>query len=388
MNWFIIALFLSLNGQGGMKYGIPFCIQARASFGVHGSKLPQLFRIVPAIAWYGVGTWIAALSMDGILRTVLGIGETGFTTIFIYFLILQAAQTWLAYKGVRLMKWFTVTASIAMFIIMLYMLIHIFNTYGFEIKETWKTEGTWGAPFWIALTASIGAMATLLLNISDLSRYLQKSQKNIWLGHLIGIVPPWFFMIFLGLVAGAAMGEWNPIAALMKLSPGPVTMLLLLFFIFTAQFSTNLTLNILPPALILEDVFHIRWGMGTIITGVLGVLAVPWVILSNMAVFFGFITYYSAFFGPILGVMLADYYVCRKQRYNPEQLYVADSSGQYWYTGGINWAGILSMLIAGLIAMIWWLAASWLVGLPLGFVFYLILFPIMVKNRYPQAEIA
>jgi NCS1 family nucleobase:cation symporter-1 len=82
----IFVVMLSLNGQPGLKYGIPFSVQTRSSFGVRGSKIVEFLRALPALIWYGIGTWIAALAMDGILKTV-----TGFTTPvmpYVYFVIL------------------------------------------------------------------------------------------------------------------------------------------------------------------------------------------------------------------------------------------------------------------------------------------------------------
>ena len=98
-------------------------------------------------------------------------------------------------------------------------------------------------------------------------------------------------MIFLGLVAGAAIGEWNPVEALIKLSPHPVALLILLLFILLAQFSTNLTLNILPSSLIFMEVFKVSWGTGVVISGLLAAASCPWIILGNMELYFNFIAY-------------------------------------------------------------------------------------------------
>lgn len=374
----IIAVMFSLNGQAGLKFGIPYSIQARAGFGLRGAKIVEFFRIIPAIIWYGVGTWIAAMSFDGILKTL-----TGFTAPaakYFYFVGFQALQTWLAYRGIRTMKWFNVTGSVIIASVMLYMLFHILSTYGFKIEESWRGPGTWGTPFWVGLTAAIGALATMMLNVSDVTRHLVKSQPAIWWGHLLGVVPPWFFMLFLGLIAGASLGIWDPVQALMGLSPHPVAMIVLLTFILIAQFTTNLTINILPPALIFMDAFNVKWSTGVIITGILGALTSPWLIMANMEAFFGFIIYYSAVFGPILGVMLADYFVVRRRSLNVAALYEIQPSSEYWYFRGFNLAGVVSILVTSAIAMIWFLPMSWLAGLPLGFIVYLGLYRLLYRQ--------
>lgn len=370
----LFVVMLSLNGQPGLKYGIPYAIQARTSFGVRGSTIVEFLRAVPAIIWYGVGTWIAALSLDGILQAL--VGYTTPSAKYWYFVALQVAQTALAWRGIRTMKWFNAVSSVVIAGVMIYMMWHIVTTYGFKVQESWTAAGTWGTPFWIALSGAIGVLATVMLNIGDMTRHLAKSQTANWLGHLLGVTPPWFFMLLLGIVSGAALGIWDPVQALIKLSPNPFAMVVLLTFVLLAQITTNLTINILPPALIFMNTFRIQWHTGVLVTGVLGTLSMPWLIMANSEAFFGFILYYSALFGPVLGVMLADYFVVRKRRLEVEQLYVEGEASPYWYRGGFNVAGVVSIAVPGFAAMIWALPVSWLIGVPAAFVLYLVLYPI------------
>jgi NCS1 family nucleobase:cation symporter-1 len=367
----IFVIMLSLNGEPGLKYGIPFAIQTRPPFGLRGSMIIEFLRALPAIIWYGIGSWIAALAMDGILKTVAGF--TAPWSTYAYFLVLQVGQTLLAYRGIRAMKWFNVVGSIVITVVMIYMMAHILSTYGFQMKDSWKAQADWGAPFWAGLTSAIGILATVTLNISDMTRHLERSQRANWLGHLFGILPPWFFMLFLGMAAGLALGIWDPVEALMKLSPNAFVMIVLLVFILLAQITTNLTINILPPALIFMNSLRMSWGGGVLMTGVLGSVSFPWVLMANSNAFFGFILYYSAFFGPALGVMLADYFLIRRRRLDVAALYAADPASDYWYRGGYNIAGLISVFVPGVIIMIWCLPVSWLVGVPAGFALYLLL---------------
>ncbi len=374
----LFVVMFSLNGQAGMKYGIPYSIQARSGFGVRGSKIVEFLRAFPAIVWFGIGTWIAAMSFDAILNSL-----TGFTAPwakYVYFIGFQALQVLLAFRGIRTMKWFNVSGSIVIAAVMAYILIHILSTQDLKVEESWKSAGTWGKPFWVGLTGAIGVLATVMLNISDMTRHLVKSQKAMWLGHLAGVAPPWFFMLALGLIAGATLGVWNPVQALIQISPHPVVMLVLLTFVLLAQFTTNLTINILPPAMIFMDAFKIRWSTAVVATGVLGALSFPWLILGNMDAFFGFILYYSSLFGPILGVMLCDYFVMRKRQLDVAGLYIGDASSPHWHTAGFNTAGIISIVVPGVITMIWFLPMSWMIGLPSAFLLYLVLYPILQRK--------
>lgn len=382
----LFVVMFSLNGQAGLKYGIPYSIQARAGFGIRGSKFVEFLRVVPAVVWYGIGSWIAALSLDGILQEL-----TGFTAPvakFVYFVALQVLQTALAYRGIRTMKWFNAGSSLVIAAIMLYMMIHILRTYGFRIEESWRSAGDWGTPFWVALTAAIGVLATVMLNISDMTRHLVKAQSTIWLGHLFGVLPPWFFMLVLGILAGASLGVWDPVQALIQLSPNPTAMIILLTFVLLAQITTNLTINILPPALIFMDAFKVRWQGGVIITGVLGAISCPWLIMANSDAFLSFILHYSALFGPVLGVMLADYFIVRRQVLAVDDLYLTGPSSRYWYAGGVNVAGFVAVLLPGVVTMIWFLPMSWLVGVPVGFLIYLILHPLLPRGSREAEQVS
>jgi NCS1 family nucleobase:cation symporter-1 len=367
----VAVVMFSLNGDAGNRYGIPYLVQSRASFGIRGSKIVEILRAMPALAWYGIGTWIGALSLDGILNTLVGF--TAPWTTFTYFVVLQAVQTALAWGGIRTMKWFNVYGSLVIAAVMTYILVHIVGTHGFQIEESWRRAADWGPAFWAGLTTAIGILATVMLNIGDMTRHLSASPRANWLGHFFGVLPPWFFMLTLGIVAGASLGIWDPVQALMRLSPNAFVLVVLLAFILIAQFTTNLTINILPPALILMDTFKINWHQAVVACGVLGILTCPWILLSNMQVFSGFILYYSALFGPALGVMLADYYVVRKRRLVVEELYATGAGSRHWYRGGFNPAALIAVAVPGVITMIWFLPVSWLVGLPAGFVLYLLL---------------
>jgi NCS1 family nucleobase:cation symporter-1 len=377
------VVMFSLNGQPGLRYGIPFSIQARTSFGVRGSKLVELLRAVPAIVWCGIGTWIGALSFDGIVTKLTGVTAPG--AKYAYFVALQAVQTWLAYRGIRTMKWFNVGSSVVIAAIMLYMLVHIVQTHGVRIEESWRSAGDWGLPFWASLTGAIGILATVMLNISDLTRHLTNSPRAIWLGHVFGVAPPWFFMLTLGFVAGAALGIWDPVQALIELSPNALAMLVLLAFVLISQITTNLTINILPPALIFMDAFRVSWGQGVLLSGVLGVLSMPWLLMANFDAFLGFILHYSALFGPMLGVMLADWFVIRRRELSVPALYDTSESSPYWYRSGFNVAGYVAVLVPGVITMIWFLQVSWLIGVPAGFALYLLLYPALATRPAPRA---
>lgn len=382
----VFVVMLSLNGRAGLDYGIPFAVQTRGPFGIRGSAIVECMRALPAIIWYGIGSWIAALAIDGILKNATGFSHP--TAKYAWFAVLQAVQTWLAYRGMQTVKVFSVAGSVIIIFVKVYLLVHVLMTYGFHVTGTWTSTGTWGKPFWEGLTSCIGVLAAVALNISDITRHLERSPKAIWLGHLLGVLPPWFFMLFLGMAASLALGIWDPVEAFMQLSPNRFVLFVLLILILVAQMTTNLTINILPPALVFVSTLRLSWGSGVILTSILATLSFPWLLMANSTAFFGFILYYSAFFGPILGVMLADYYLVRRGQLDVPGLYVTGPDSPHWYHRGFNIAGLLATFIPGLITMVWCLSISWLVGVPAGFVLYLVLRRLPTSRRRPVASAA
>lgn len=361
------ACLMALNGHAGFKYGVPYCIQVRAAFGPRGARFPEALRLLTAIVWYGFGTWIAALSAGGIVQTLTGFSTPYIT--YVYFLVFLAVQTWLAYYGIRTMKWFNVSSTAALVLILGYILFHILKMNELEIAASLRASGDWGWGFWSGVNATLGIMAAVLVSASDLTRYIERRESTLWWGHILGIAPPLLFMVSVGFVGAVMTGIWNPIKALMMLSPSPVLMVLLLAFVLIAEFTTNLTVNIMPPVFIFEELLGVSWKKGVILTGVLGAFTFPWILLESSGNFLKFINYCTTFFGPLLGCMLADYWLGRGAL-EVEQLYISDATSDYWHYRGVNWAGVLSTIWVAVLMM--WVAPgmSLVIGMPLGFLSY------------------
>src|SRR5215813_2027191 len=289
----IVTIVFSLNGTFGQRHGLAYAIQLRSSFGMRGAKIPAAIRAVPAIVWYGIGSWIGVMAVAGITQPLFGFGNVMF-----YFVLFQVFQTGLAYFGIQTIKWFESLMAVVIFAIMGWMMSLLFGTYGMQIQQSWRFPGSWGLPFLFALNTSIGIISTEMISISDLTRYIENRPRTSWLGHTIGINPPLIAMTLFGIMAASTVGIWNPIDALMKMSPGLGVSLLLLVFVTMAQITTNLTINILPPALVLIDLTGISWGTAVVIVGAVATATFPWLLLES-ANFQFFIILYSAFLGPI-----------------------------------------------------------------------------------------
>ncbi|WP_158599079.1 NCS1 family transporter [Planococcus salinus] len=352
---FILWVMFVLNSAPGIKYGIPFIVQARASFGYKGARIASLIRVIPAVFWYGIGSWIGASAMVFITETIWGWGN-----IWLFFILFQIAQTAIAYFGIKSIKWFDSILSVVVLGFLIYILYQIIQLGGLRLTENWTSAGSWGMPFFVAITASVGVLITASINNGDLGRYLENKPKNNYIGHFFGIVPMFILMLLIGILSAAATGIWDPIQALVSVIPSPLVAVAMMIFIVVAQFTTNLTINIKPPALVLVEMFNMKWGMAVIVVGFLSIATFPWLLLTSSA-FNQFIAFYSAFLGPLLGILLADYYLIRKQKINVEDYYNQQV--------GYNWLGIGVLLISGIVGIIF-LPISWMVSLPLSVVLY------------------
>jgi NCS1 family nucleobase:cation symporter-1 len=361
----VVAIFFILNGFPGYEEGIPFSVQTRSSFGTRGAKLPNFLRIIPAIAWLGIGNWIGALGINVITTTIWGFGN-----LWIYFGLFTVINIALSIEGITSIKWFDSIAAGVIIILMSYTVYVVLSSH--SIPNTLVTyHGTWGLEFYTVIAASVGTVITGAMNASDMSRHLKQrsgSQNHI-VGHFLGLAPPLLFMMIVGLVFGIFTGNPNPIKSIMAVAPNPILGSLMLIFVLTAQISTNLTMNILPPTHVFQDSLGISWKSGVILTGVLSVMTFPWLLFTSQW-FFTFVNFYSMFLGPAIGVMIADYWFIRKRDTDVEALYNKQDDSPFWFWNGFSVTGILGLLI-GAIASLPLMEISWMIGLPVSFVSYI-----------------
>jgi NCS1 family nucleobase:cation symporter-1 len=143
-----------------------------------------------------------------------------------------------------------------------------------------------------------------------------------------------------------------------------------LLFIAFAQVTTNVLNNVVPPAYVLMDLFKLSFRKSAVLVGLLAFGTFPWVLVrdESAAGLQVFVQTYSAFLGPIFAVLVVDYYLLRNRTLNLTALY--DANGPY---RGINWAGIVAMIVGAVVAL-WFSAVSWYASLlPAGLAYYLLM---------------
>lgn len=373
----VLSLLFILNGFPGYEEGIPFALQTRSAFGIRGATIPNYLRISPAVAWLGIGNWIGALAINTITTTLWGFGN-----IWVYFVLFLILNVILAWYGIDSIKWFNLLASGVIVVLMSYTAYVVLMTEGVPTQVI-TYDGSWSWEFVAVISVMVGQIITGALNASDLTRHLEVSgdgsARNQVLGHVFGIIPPYLFMMLIGILFGVSTGNPNPIEAVMEVAPNPILGSLMLLFVILAQISTNLTINILPPTNVFQDSLGITWGQGVVLTGVLSIGTFPWMLFTSN-LFYTFISFYAAFLGPIIGILLADYWIVRQRDTDVPQLYEKSEDSKFWFVRGFSVSGLVSMLI-GTVVSLPFLDIGWMIGLPVGFVSYLVLTRAALNRR-------
>src|SRR6187397_2609214 len=375
MNWWqaILTIFLGnvvvlipmiLNGRAGAKYGIPFPVFARASFGVKGANIPALLRAIVACGWFGIHTWIGGFALYQMFRlwfpsleTLPQIFPASFgleTGPAIMFFIFWLLNMYIVYLGVESIKkllvfkaFFLPLAALAL----LFWAIAASNGLGPILAQPSKfTNSTDFFHFFFpALTGMVGFWATLSLNIPEFTRY-SKSQKAQVVGQAIGLPPSMTLFAFIGVaVTSATMiiyGEtiWDPVVLAGKFE-NKVLVSLAMIAVAISTLATNIAANIVSPANDFSNLSpkKINFRKGGYITGIIGILIFPWRLIADPnGYIFTWLIAYSSLLGPVGGIMIADYYFIRKQQLYVDELY--QHKGRYGFSNGFNRAAVIALL--------------------------------------------
>jgi len=361
----VVLIPMILNGHAGAKYGIPFPVFARASFGVRGANIPAMLRAIVACGWFGIQTWIGGFAIYQMMKlwipslaTLPQIFPASFglqTGPAICFFLFWLLNMYVVYLGVESIKkllvfkaFFLPVAALAL----LFWAINAGNGLGPILNQPSKfaTNAAFWDFFFPALTGMIGFWATLSLNIPDFTRYA-KSQKAQINGQAIGLPASMTLFSFIGVVVTSATviiyGEtiWDPLVLAGRFD----SKLLVSFAMIAVAISTlatNIAANIVSPANDFANLApkKINFRTGGFITGIIGILIFPWKLIADPSGYiFTWLVGYSSLLGPVGGIMIADYYFMRKQQLNTTELY--QHTGQYNFNNGFNSRAIIALLL-------------------------------------------
>jgi nucleobase:cation symporter-1, NCS1 family len=379
----VVLVPILLNAHPGTKYGIPFPVLARSSFGTRGANVPAVLRAIVACGWFGIQTFIGGEAVKtfvealwpgfsglGGTATVLGLGLPSALTFFAFW-ALNIAIIFRGMNAVRVFENWAAPLVLVMAGVLLVWAVGRAGGVGPMLEQPSKFSSF--AAFWKvfvpSLTGMVGFWATLSLNIPDFTRF-GKGQREQMLGQTLGLPTTMLVFSAMGVVITSAAQAilrtadvsklWDPVFILSALTSAsapagldapliesPATRVVVavvaLLGVGIATISVNIAANVVSPANDFANLAPrlISFKTGGLITGILGILMLPWKFLASADTYiFNWLIGYSALLGPIAGIMVMDYWVLRQKTLDVAELY--RPHGRY---AGVNVNAMAALVI-------------------------------------------
>jgi NCS1 family nucleobase:cation symporter-1 len=358
----IVLIPMLLNAHAGARYGIPFPVFVRASFGVRGANIPAILRALVACGWFGIQAWIGGQAIYSMLR-ILWPGAASLPgSHWICFFVFWAINMAVIWRGIETIKFLEGIGAPFMLVVGLLLLFWIARKAGgfgpvLHTPSKFKNTAEFLRFFVPSLTGMVGFWATVALNIPDFTRYA-KSQRAQMVGQALGLPTAMTLYSFIGVAVTSAstviFGEaiWDPVVLLERFNR-PAIALIALIALLVATLNTNVAANVVSPS---NDFSNLRPSLisfrtGGLITGVVGIALMPWKLLSTFSAYiFGWLVGCSALLGPIAGIMICDYYLVRHRQLAVEDLY--RRGGAYEYRHGFNALAIVALAVGVAVALV------------------------------------
>ena len=384
----LVLIPMLLNAHAGARYGIPFPVFARASFGVLGANVPAILRALVACGWFGIQTWIGGEAINAMF-TALAPGwahfHYGVALCFAFFWFLNVI---VILRGIETIRFLQGVSAPFLLLIGLALLLWARSKAGgfgpmLASPSKFQSFGEFFRFFVPSLTGVVGFWATVSLNIPDFTRYAH-SQRDQMVGQALGLPATMTFYSFIGIAVTSAtviiFGQalWDPVAVLSRFG-NPWAVVLAMIALLMATLNVNVAANVVSPANDFSNISprRISFRTGGLITAVVGLLMQPWKLLASYGRYiFTWLVGYSGFLGPIAGVLICDYFLVRKKILLPEDLY--RRGGQYEYSRGFHWQAIVALAAGASVAFIGLVVPplrplydyAWFVGFAVSFLTY------------------
>lgn len=356
----IVLVPMLLNAHAGAKYGIPFPVFVRASFGPVGANIPAILRAIVACGWFGIQSWIGGTAIAQMINILLP--QTVdmpwvVAACFLGFWALNMFVVWRGVESIRFLQSYSAPFMVIMSGTLLVFMLHKAGGFGPMLSAPSKFTNTHDflVVFVPSLTAMVGYWATLSLNIPDFTRYA-KNQESQLLGQGFGLPVAMVLYSFLGIAVTSAstvvFGKpiWSPVELLGRFHQ-PLIAFLGLIALLVATLNVNIGANVVSPSNDFSNLAPklISFRTGGLITGIAGLLIMPWRIASNSNHYLSWLIDYSGLLGPVAGIMVADYFLVRRTKLDSYSLYRRD--GIYEYRNGVNFLAVIALVVGVAVAL-------------------------------------
>jgi len=372
--WYIIVIMITsqiamgvlivLISVPGARYGIPFPVQLRPSFGLSGGRIPALFRGIAAAGWFGIEVWIGGEALHVIVKYIFpGWANVsgGVWVWFFVFFILNVALVFFSppAKEMKVIKTLMAFSAPLLLLIGIVFVVYFWVSAGtigdLALKGGEFSKGELLKTFVIFWVAMMGYWSTVGVNASDFTRFSTKQRGQVW-GQIFGLLAGQTLYVLVGVIvtsAGAVLygrAIWDPVELMGNVHSLPLAIVALLFVVI-ATLATNVAANAVATNMSLIGLWpkRIEWRTASIITGIIAIAMFPWKLLSDYASYvFTWLIGYQVVLGPIMGILLLDYWYTNKRGYTLNDLY----SFQGKYSKLWAWEGFVSLVCGTIFALL------------------------------------
>jgi len=389
-NTIVLAPML-LNSHPGARYGVPFPVLARASFGVLGANVAAVLRALVACGWFGIQTWIGGEAISTLISTLApGWGRLPYSTAicFLAFWLINLAVVLKGIEYIRFLQGISAPILLAVGLLLLGWAYRTAGGFGPMLSSPSRFSSFEDFLKFLvpALNATVGFWATVSLNIPDFTRFA-RSQRQQVIGQALALPTTMTLYSLIGILVTSATvviygtAIWDPVQLLSRFH-SPVAVVISLVAILLATLNVNIGANVVSPANDFSNLWprKISFRIGGVITCFMGITLMPWKLLADYKTFIlGWLGGYAAFLGPVAGIMICDYFVVRGRVLLVEDLYLRN--GLYEYSHGFNWMALIALGAGAGTALVGLVVPtlrplydySWFVGFFVSFVFYFVL---------------
>jgi NCS1 family nucleobase:cation symporter-1 len=377
---FLVYIFSNLIGKPSQKFGLPFAVLLRSSLGFKGAKYLGLIRALVGVFMFGVQTYILSKAFGFLIRILIFSIDSSLLSkdIFLFFLLGIDIIDWISFIFViifqtlmfsvginfnkRLINYSAITVYAGMIIFFFGILLSDVKLTSQAFAELLDYENLIDNENIFALLSVAGAIfayfSIIIVTFGDFSRYV-KSESELKKGNLsllINLIIFSFFSVFIVIGSDVFLNLrfldlssilTNPTDIVGKFDNTSITVIAI-FFIIISSASTNLVANFIPSQYSLINFLPNSLNLKSasyIILIVSFLIGIFWVTVLSQIGILSFVDTFSSFFGPLFGVMIADYYLIKSQSISNKDIYSTDTSGIYYFSSGWHIKGLYSLLV-------------------------------------------
>jgi NCS1 family nucleobase:cation symporter-1 len=360
-----VYFLMNLIGRPSQRYGIPYPVVARISFGVMGANLAAVVRGVVGIVWYGVQTYFASKAVQVLMVTMvpsaaawthgnfLGLSPLAwFSFLFMWFF-----QLVIFLNGMETIRKFIDLCGPVVYVVMFALAIWMLWQTGFSSLSLKLSAAPADNTATVGLMANaamliVAYFSALLLNFGDFARF-GKSEAAMKMGNFLGL--PVNFLVFsvitVIVTAGTlqVFGEaiMDPVLIVERIG-NPIVVVIGSVTFIVATMGINIVANFVSPAYDIANLYpeKIDFRLGGLITSILSVLVCPWLFVASPQAITLFVSIFGSVLGPLFGVIMADYYLVKRQTVTVNELYSMSPTGQYFYDRGWNRNAVIALALS------------------------------------------